>query len=179
MTTRSPSNHQSNCYPIDVIKASRYTFKNATVADLELLLEWQSRPHVREWWDSVEPGDTDDFKDKRVARFIVRSAGRPFAYMQDYIVHGWADHHFFDLPEGSRGIDQFIGEPDMTGKGHGPAFISQRLKMLFKAGVPVVATDPHPDNARAIAAYKKVGFKELRPALETPWGLVLPMAVFG
>lgn len=157
----------------------RYTFRKATAADLDLLQDWQHRPHVREWWESVEPGTARDFEDKRVARWIVGLAGRPFAYMQDYTVHGWEDHPFFDLPEGSRGIDQFIGERDMIGKGHGPAFIAQRLKKLFDQGVPVVATDPHPDNARAIAAYKKAGFKELRPSEDTPWGLILPMAVFG
>ena len=99
--------------------ATRYTFRKATMADLGLLRAWQSRPHVRAWWGETEPGDTMDFEDTRVARWIVGSGGRPFAYMQDYTVRGWEDHHFFDLPKGSRGIDQFIGDPDMTGKGHG------------------------------------------------------------
>jgi len=95
--------------------------------------------------------------------------------MQDYTVHGWENHHFFGLPKGSRGIDQFIGEPDMIGKGHGPAFISARVRDLFEEGAPVVATDPHPDNAQAIAAYKKSGFSEFGPPQETPWGRILPM----
>ena len=158
--------------------ASQYTFRNATAAGLEMLLDWQSRPHVREWWDAKEPGDARDFDDNRVVRWIVGSGERPFAYMQDNTVHGWDDHHFNDLPKGSRGIDQFIGEPTMIGKGHGPAFIAHRLKSLFEEGAPVVATDPHPSNVRAIAAYGKAGFKELRPAEETPWGPVLPMVVF-
>ena len=157
---------------------NRYTFRKATAADLDLLLAWQSRPHVSEWWDSVEPGQASDFEDNRVARWIVGYVGRPFAYMQDYTVHGWEGHHFFDLPEGSRGVDQFIGQAEMTGQGHGPAFIRQRIGMLFEAGVPAVATDPHPENVRAISAYRKAGFTELRAAEETPWGLVLPMAVF-
>ncbi|WP_170440552.1 GNAT family N-acetyltransferase [Ruegeria sp. HKCCD8929] len=158
--------------------AEPFTFRSATVADLELLLDWQSRPHVREWWDSTEPSETKDFDDTRVARWIVGFFDQPFAYMQDYTVHGWDDHHFFDLPNGSRGIDQFIGEFDMAGKGYGPNFITQRVKKLFEEGAPVIATDPHPENVHAIAAYRKAGFKELRPAEETPWGLVLPMAIY-
>ena len=47
---------------------------------------------------------------------------------------------------------------------------------LFDAGAPVIATDPHPDNKRAIAVYRKVGFKPLGPTRETKWGLILPMA---
>ncbi len=97
--------------------------------------------------------------------------------MQDYTVHGWEDHYFFPLPKGSRGIDQFIGEPDMIEKGHGSAFIAERLKTLFEEGAPVVATDPHPENARAIAAYKRAGFMEFGAPLETRWGPILPMKV--
>lgn len=112
-----------------------------------------------------------------MARWIVTAAGRPFAYMQDYTVHGWDDHPFFELPEGARGIDQFIGEPDMIDRGHGSAFIVQRVQALFVEGVPVIATDPHPDNARAISAYRKAGFRESGPPRETRWGRILPMTV--
>lgn len=157
--------------------ADRYRFRKATTADLELLTEWRSRPHVREWWDSDEPCSEEELEDPRVARWIVSIDGRPFAYMQDYTVHGWEEHPFFRLPKGSRGIDQFIGEPDMIGKGHGSAFIAERLKTLFEDGAPVVATDPDPKNARAIAAYKKAGFVEFGPPQETKWGMLLPMKI--
>lgn len=95
--------------------------------------------------------------------------------MQDYTVHGWEDHHFAGLPKGSRGIDQYIGDPEMIGLGHGSAFIGARMKALFDAGVPVIATDPHPANERAIAVYKKLGFESSGSPEETRWGLVLPM----
>ena len=58
----------------------QYTFRKATVADLPMLLKWQGRPHVRKWWDSAEPADVEAFEDKRVSRWIVGSAGKPFAY---------------------------------------------------------------------------------------------------
>ena len=157
--------------------SERYTFREVTPADLPLLAEWQSRPHVRKWWDTAEPFTAQKLKDTRVKRWIVETTQRPFAYLQDYSVHGWEDHHFFSLPKGSRGIDQYIGESDMTGKGHGPAFIAQHLKALFEAGVPVVATDPHPDNTRAISAYEKAGFEVFGSSQATQWGLILPMKV--
>ena len=55
--------------------------------------------------------------------WIVSHGGRPFAFIQDYDPLAWDLHHFGDLPPGSRGIDQFIGEPDMLNRGHGSAFI--------------------------------------------------------
>ncbi|MBP1850125.1 GNAT family N-acetyltransferase [Rhizobium halophytocola] len=155
--------------------SSRYKFQRVTPADFGRLAAWQSRPHVRAWWDAAEPFSAQKLQDLRVSRWIVSIAERPFAYLQDYTVHGWDNHHFSALPKGSRGIDQFIGEPDMIGKGHGPAFIAQRLQDLFTAGAPVVATDPHPENARAISAYEKAGFTVFGPVQETPWGPILPM----
>lgn len=156
-------------------ETSRYQFSPVTPADFPLLSEWLSRPHVREWWDAAEPFSQEKLQDHRVRRWIVSKDDTPFAYIQDYTVHGWPDHHFYGLPEGSRGIDQYIGTPDMLGKGHGPAFISEHLQALFESGAPAVATDPHPNNSRAIAAYRKAGFEAFGPPLETPWGLVLPM----
>jgi aminoglycoside 6'-N-acetyltransferase len=39
----------------------------------------------------------------------------------------------------------------------------------------VVATDPHPDNARAIAACEKAGFRIAGNPVQSEWGLILPM----
>jgi aminoglycoside 6'-N-acetyltransferase len=154
-----------------------YGFRPATLADLELLRRWQREPHVHAWWDDEDPYDEADVADPRVCRWIVSFGHQPIAYMQDYAVHGWGSHPFDNLPAGSRGIDQFIGPPDMIGKGHDRAFIRQRVQALFDQGVPVVATDPHPDNQRAIAAYERVGFRIAGPTRDTDWGRILPMEI--
>ncbi|MEM8868939.1 MAG: GNAT family N-acetyltransferase [Pseudomonadota bacterium] len=153
----------------------KYIFRKVTPDDLALLRLWVSTPHVRRWWDSDEPSNEAELADPRVARWIVSTAERPFAYMQDYTVHGWDSHHFADLPRGSRGIDQYIGDPEMIGIGHGTAFIAARMRVLFDKGAPVIAVDPHPDNARAIAVYRKLGFEPSGSAKDTNWGLILPM----
>ena len=158
--------------PIDT-----FHFRPAAMEDLDLLMKWQAQPHVRAWWGSDVPYDAQGLDDPRVARWIVSHRGHPFAYMQDYAVHGWDDHHFAGLPAGTRGIDQYIGSAAMMGLGHGPAFIGARLQALFDAGAPVIATDPHPDNKRAIAAYTKLGFAAFGPPQKTQWDLILPMKV--
>lgn len=147
------------------------------MGDLALLTRWQSHPHVQEWWGDDEPYDEEEINDRRVARWIVETDGIPFAFMQDYTVHGWEEHHFSQLLKGSRGIDQYIGEPEMIGLGHGSTFIAAQVRSLFDAGAPIIATDPHPNNERAIAVYKKVGFEVSGPPEETEWGLILPMQV--
>lgn len=152
----------------------QYSFRRVRSDDLEMLAGWQSTPHVREWWDQ-EPYDDADLADPKVSRWIVQCGGRPFAYMQDYSVHAWDEHPFSYLPLGTRGIDQFIGDPEMLNLGHGQGFIAARMQALFGEGAPVIVTDPHPDNHRAIAAYRKVGFEPAGSRLQTQWGLVLPM----
>lgn len=154
---------------------ARYSFRPATMADLHLLANWQRAPHVSRWWNSDVPFDEKRLADPRVSRWIVSLGERPFAYMQDYTVHGWPEHHFDYLPNGSRGLDQYIGEPDMIGMGHGPGFIRQRMQALFGQGVPALATDPNPENLRAISAYERLGFRIVGPAKETPWGTIVPM----
>lgn len=143
--------------------------------DLPLLLAWQSNPHVREWWGSGAPFGESDLNDPRIDFRIVETAGRPFAFMQDYDVHGWPAHHFTHLPEGARGIDQYIGPPEMIGRGYGTAFIAARMRALFAGGAPVIALDPHPENKRAIAVYRKLGFRVAGAPRETEWGLIVPM----
>jgi aminoglycoside 6'-N-acetyltransferase len=152
-----------------------YAFRPATLDDLPLLRGWQRTPDVAAWWGTDDPFDADDLAQGHMAVWIVSQGDRPFAYIQDYDVHAWPGHHFGYLPAGARGIDQFIGIPDMIGQGHGTSFIRQHIQTLFAAGAPVIATDPHPRNSRAIAAYQKVGFRVVGPERETEWGLIIPM----
>ena len=152
-----------------------YDFHDVISADLPLLLQWRAQPHVLEWWDAPTPNEEFEFDDPRVARYIVSFRQQPFGYIQDYDVHGWEGHHFADLPEHARGIDQYIGRRDMIGKGHGTRFIGLRMQALFKRGAPVIATDPHPENTRAIAVYRKLGFQPAGEPQDTQWGRILPM----
>ena len=157
---------------------SAYDFRPMTLADMPMARRWLETPEVRRWWgDADEQAATleGDIDDPRMTMWIVSYRGRPFAYIQDYDPTAWAMHHFGDLPKGSRGIDQFIGEPDMLNRGHGSAFIRAHIDRLIAAGAPVVGTDPDPKNARAIRAYEKAGFIAAREALDWQGEAVLLM----
>lgn len=156
-----------------------YTFRLATTADLPLILRWLKTPAVREWWidaagQPADPIEEKDLADPHVAMWIVSHLSEPFAFIQDYDPHAWDGHHFGHLPPGSRGIDQFIGEPDMLGHGHGSAFIRAHVDSLIAGGAPAVGTDPSPRNTRAIRAYEKAGFVS-REERATEWGYCVLM----
>lgn len=153
-----------------------YLFRRVGEQDLALIRRWRETPHVREWWGPVEGEDErEKLADSRIAMWIIEHEGWPFAFAQDYDVHGWEPHPFSYLPRGARGIDQFIGEADMLDKGHGSAFVRQHVERLFAEGAPAVGTDPHPANARAIRAYEKAGFGVTSEPVETPWGQAVLM----
>jgi len=155
------------------MEASRYSFRPLTPADVPLVQTWLARPHVAEWWD--EPDEIfEALADPATRLWIVSLDGRPFAYMQDYDPHAWPGHHFSDLPPGSRGIDQYIGEADLLEQGHGAAFIRAHVERMFAEGAPAIGVDPSPDNPRAIRCYEKAGFTagEVR---DTDWGRSLLM----
>ena len=77
-------------------------------------------------------------------------------------------------PDDTCGIDQFIGEADMLGLGHGSGFVRAFADQLLAAGTPRVVTDPDPANVRAIRAYEKAGFRRDR-LVDTPDGPALLM----
>jgi aminoglycoside 6'-N-acetyltransferase len=98
---------------------------------------------------------------------------RDFAYLQCYNLSAW-DVGFGPQPEGARGLDQFIGEAAMLGRGHGTAFIRAFADRLLASGTPRVVIDPDPTNVRAIRAYEKAGFCRDR-LVDTPDGPALLM----
>ncbi|RXT48534.1 GNAT family N-acetyltransferase [Bradyrhizobium betae] len=156
--------------------APAYTFRPMTTADLPLIRRWLGEAHVREWWGdpddqfSLVSGDLDE---PAMDQFIVLAGNRPFGYLQCYKLTAW-NTGLGPQPEGTRGIDQFIGEGDMIGRRHGSTFIRAFVDEQFRSGLPRMVTDPDPRNARALRAYEKAGFVRDR-VVETPDGPALLM----
>ena len=142
-----------------------YTFTRLAADDLPLVQGWLRQPHVAEWWD--DDGEIAGIVADRggdTVPYLVRLAGGPLGYLQ-----------CSELEPAVRGIDQFIGEPELVGRGHGSAFIRLFCDRLFDArSAEAITTDPDPANARAVRAYAKAGFRPVGPKSE-PWGNVLLM----
>ena len=156
--------------------APDYIFHPMSAADLPMIRCWLETPEVVHWW-----GDPDeqyalvsgDLDHPDMDQFIVAVDDRPFGYIQCYALSTW-NQSFGTHPPKTRGIDQFIGEPDMFGRGHGSGFIRQFAGNLLTSGIPRVVTDPDPDNRRAVRAYAKAGFQNDR-LVDTPEGPALLM----
>ena len=142
-----------------------YAFRTMTAADLPVIRDWLAEPHVSTWW-----GDPDeqfalisaDLDHAAIDQFIVTADARSFAYLQCYDPSVWPEGGLGAQRAGTRGIDQFIGDPELMGQGHGSAFIRAFVDGLLNRGAPRVVTDPDPNNTRAIRAYEKAGFQRQR-----------------
>jgi aminoglycoside 6'-N-acetyltransferase len=153
-----------------------YVFRPMSLGDLPMIRRWLETPEVVCWW-----GDPDeqyalvsgDLDHPDMDQFIVAFDGHPFGYIQCYPLSTW-NQGFGSQPPNTRGIDQFIGEPEMIGRGHGSGFIRQFVENLLGSGIPRIVTDPDPDNRRAVRAYAKAGFQSDR-VVDTPDGPALLM----
>jgi len=157
--------------------ASQYRFRPMSAGDLPLVRRWLAMPHVAEWWgDADEQFDlvSGDLDEPAMDQFIVVAQDRPFGYLQCYDPAAWPEGGLGAHPNGTRGIDQFIGEAGMVDRGHGSAFIRAFTDDLFGAGTPRVVTDPDPRNTRAIRAYEKAGFVK-NDLVDTADGIALLM----
>jgi RimJ/RimL family protein N-acetyltransferase len=159
------------------------SFRRLAPADLPMLHEWLQRPHVAEWWSpalTVEqvreefsqltlPGHRDQ-------GYIALDGARQIGYIQSYVVKDCGDGWWEDEQDpGARGIDQFIADETMLGRGVGTEMVRAFVAHLFAdPAVTRVQTDPDPRNARAIRAYEKAGFRAVQ-SVDTPDGRALLM----
>jgi aminoglycoside 6'-N-acetyltransferase len=156
--------------------APEYVFRPMSAGDLPLVQRWLETPEVVRWWGQPDEqyalvsGDLDH---PDMDQFIVAVGEQPFGYIQCYPLSTW-NQGFGSQPPATRGIDQFIGVPDMIGRGHGSGFIRQFVDGLLGQGIPRVVTDPGPDNIRAVRAYAKAGFHSER-LVDMPDGPALLM----
>jgi RimJ/RimL family protein N-acetyltransferase len=161
-----------------------FSFRPLRRDDFPTLLEWLSRPHVREWWgwpttpEEVEADYAPTLDPGSPHRaYLAILDGEPLGFIQSYDVMGaqedgwWPD----ETDPGARGIDQFLADEHRLGRGLGSAMVRAFVDRLFEdPAVTKVQTDPSPDNARAIRAYEKAGFSRVG-VLDTPDGPALLM----
>lgn len=158
---------------------TQFTFKLLTPQYFLLLFNWFQQDYIAQLW--VEPKEWQDFekswqekiKQPGVFKFLAYIDQEPVAYIQYFRVSDWDRQHFpgVDLPEGSIGLDLFIGNPAYLGKGYGAKLLEDFISFVktIEPTCTTIIIDPAPDNIRAIKCYEKVGFKKVG-IFSTPYG---------
>ena len=149
--------------------------------DYELIVRWRNEPHVRAWWDpddplltleaAIEEYRADTREDSPTRACIIERGNEPIGFLQFY---RWSDQPSvaevleISLEQDAWGLDLFIGEPSQVGRGVGTRVIDLLCRFLFEErGASSVALVAAQDNARALRAYEKAGFRRVQPVLDT------------
>ena len=151
------------------------TFVPLVPADLPMLADWMGRAHWREWWGEPEEevGFVRDMLEGRdtTRPFLFHLDGVPEGYIQVWyvraaLVEPWltAAPWLTALPPDAVGVDLSLARGECLSKGIGSAVLRAFVAMLRAEGHESIVIDPAPDNARALAAYRKAGFRPV-PAL--------------
>ncbi len=157
------------------------SFKPLAVTDLELLVNWLNKPHVKAWWDDNLTAEQIREKyrgrmgDQTTYGFIIYFNEKPLGFIQYYYANRVGEGWWPEEVEGTVGIDQYIGEEAYINRGYGSLIIKTFVtKLLDHPRIKKIIVDVDPNNLRAIRCYEKVGFKLIKP-IQTPDGLALLM----
>jgi RimJ/RimL family protein N-acetyltransferase len=144
--------------------------------DLRLMHEWLQREHVRRWWSKRKTYDevvehylpAIDGR-KPTDLYLILLDDRPIGFIQTYLVSDYADYAAaVDAGEGVAGVDLFIGDAELTGKGVGSeALRAFAEEVVFsRPTTTACVADPDVRNAASIRAFEKAGFYVVKEFLD-------------
>jgi RimJ/RimL family protein N-acetyltransferase len=152
--------------------AMAISFRPVTREDLPLVHEWHQRPHVLRWWTARPSfGDTEEHYlptidgTEPTDHYLALLDDEPLGMIQTYLVSDYPDYAaLIEEAEGIAGLDLFIGEEALTGRGHGTEMIRSFVDEIVFARPDTVActADPAVRNAASIRAFEKAGFRVVK-----------------
>ena len=140
--------------------------------DFEVMVKWLNDEQVLEYYE--EPPSNIERVIKKygprvegkhyVTPCIIEHKEKPIGYIQYYeIQKGELKSYGYTTNQRIYGIDQFIGETHLWGKGIGTSMILMMLHHLsINKNASRVVLEVKKSNGRAISSYKKCGFREIK-----------------
>jgi aminoglycoside 6'-N-acetyltransferase len=122
----------------------------ATAADLPRLQEIRAEPSVARWWAPQDELWSED--DDEVLPFVIDVDGETAGFLELWEENEADFRH--------AGIDLFLTEAHQ-GRGVGGEAVRAAIAIAVERGHHRITIDPQASNERAIAAYRKVGFREV------------------
>ena len=149
----------------------------AEETDFQQYLQWMTDPETMKYWEGMTVRFTyervvEEYREnlrEQVWPCFMEYEGRAVGYCQFCTL----DAAYFEIPQAGYdafagpedavfGIDMFLGETVLRGRGLGTRALKLLLHALFdRYGADAVMIDPKTHNTRAIRCYRKAGFQDL------------------
>ena len=156
------------------------SFRPLTADDLPLLHEWLNRGHVARWWHerptpqqvadeyllAIEGRDPTDV-------YVIVLDGRDVGMIQTYRVVDYPEWEaVVRVGDGVAGVDLFLGEEELTGRGLGTEVLRGFVRdvVFARPGIHACVADPEVGNAASLRAFEKAGFRRVREFDDTTEG---------
>lgn len=149
----------------------QFSFKPLNFSDILLMHRWFNLPHVQKFY-SLRPWTESEVLNKLkpyieasepVAGYIVMMDDCPIGYIQYYKINDypWINQNLTeDMIKQAAGIDMFIAEEALIGKGFGGKIVSNFLDQFIWPEFQYCLVDPDINNTAAIRCYEKLNFRE-------------------
>ena len=143
------------------------TFRPLLEKDYTLFASWLAQEHVAQWWH--EPATIEFIEkeygpsDPKTDVYVVEGDGKPMGIIQSYWTQDYPEHFEKVQLKASVGVDLFIGEPDLIGKGYGTQLLANFVDSIIKQKYPAadcVVADPEVTNLASVRAFEKAGFSK-------------------
>jgi len=150
----------------------RIGFRPLTADELPLLYEWLQREHIQRWWTdretydevvqhylpAIEGGEPTDL-------YLILLDGLPVGFIQTYRVADYPEYRdLVAVEEGVAGVDLFVAEPELTGRGFGSEALRRFVAEIVFSDPEIHAcvADPDAENIASLRAFEKAGFRVVR-----------------
>ena len=138
-----------------MLRGDRVTLRPLTPDDVEPLVDLFAEPEVAEWW----PGENSV---RLQARLDDKDEGVGFVIEVDGALIGFVQYFEEPDPDYRHASIDIVLHPDWTDRGLGTDAVRTLARHLFDdLGHHRLTIDPSVVNARAIASYRKVGFRDV------------------
>ncbi|MEW6709657.1 MAG: GNAT family N-acetyltransferase [Candidatus Riflebacteria bacterium] len=146
---------------------------------LHLMVKWLNQGESMRWYGRHRQNDAEIIEKYRLRSnqegvfcYIIAIDGLEAGYIQVYFLDRFPDYfNLLNGKPGDFGLDLFIGEDSLLGKGLGTEIVSKALNDLVfsRSNVFRCLLGPDPENKRAIRVYEKCGFV-FQQIVRTPEG---------
>jgi len=150
----------------------RIGFRPLTADELPLLYEWLQSKHIQRWWTDRETYDevVQHYLpaiegSEQTDLYLILSEGLPVGFIQTYRVSDYPDYRdLVAVEEGVAGVDLFVAEPELTGRGFGSEALRRFVADIVFSDPEIHAcvADPDAENVASLRAFEKAGFRVVR-----------------